>query len=458
MAARIFLQWLGVLVAIAFSSAPCEAGKISGFRGAAEPPRPPVVIDPQTPIKELLPALPETSPHPGVLNEDLALVPEVMFARPLAKNLSREKALDATEILAAKINLLNQKSEDGFIKALALHREDLRGLPFLLGEACRTDVKQARRYSEVTLLARDQLNAVKFDDPDAPTKERKTAEAFWARFLAEFEDMRLHAAVTPVLMQMHAFHSEPFRLGMVEHLNTIRRPETTRALAMLALFSPEEKVQAAAIAGLKLRKAADYADVLVAGLRYPWPAVTKRAADALAKTRARTAIGELVRILDEPDPRAPIKTKSGYQVRELVRINHHHNCLLCHAPATSDTPPGVLTAPTPLPGQPFPAPSSGGYYQPTDPNIVVRADMTYLRQDFSVMMKVKNAGPWPEMQRFDFFVRTRAVSATEAASITRTLATQTPPSRIAAHAALRELTGRSPNAVTAAAWRQLLEN
>ena len=308
-------------------------------------------------------------------------------------------------------------------------------MPFLLGEACRTDVKQARLYSQVVGLAREQLNGVKFEGADAKAIEDKAAEAFWARFPAEFEDMRLHAAIVPVLMQMHTFQSESFRIGMVDHLNTIR-VETTRGLAMLALFSPEDKVQAAAVDALKLRKTADYANVLVAGLRYPWPIVSNRAADALVKTRARTVIDELVRVLEEPDPRAPVKGKTSYHVRELVRVNHHHNCLLCHAPASGDVPSGVLTAPVPLPGQPFPPPSSGQYYAPSDPNIV-RADMTYLRQDFSVMMKVPDAKPWPEMQRYDFFVRSREVTASEAAGIVRTLAEQTPPNHVAAHYALR---------------------
>ena len=40
--------------------------------------------------------------------------------------------------------------------------------------------------------------------------------------------------------------------------------------------------------------------------------------------------------------------------------------------------------------------------------------MTYLRQDFSLMMPVSDAPPWPEMHRFDFLVRTRQRSAMEA--------------------------------------------
>jgi hypothetical protein len=43
----------------------------------------------------------------------------------------------------------------------------------------------------------------------------------------------------------------------------------------------------------------------------------------------------------------------------------------------------------------------------------VRADVTFLRQDFSVPQPVANAGPWPAMQRYDYLVRERPVSKEE---------------------------------------------
>ena len=43
-------------------------------------------------------------------------------------------------------------------------------------------------------------------------------------------------------------------------------------------------------------------------------------------------------------------------------------------------------------------------------------DVTYLRQDFSAMLPVAEAHPWPEMQRFDFPVRERNVTEDEAAA------------------------------------------
>ena len=108
-------------------------------------------------------------------------------------------------------------------------------------------------------------------------------------------------------------------------------------------------------------------------------------------------------------------------VRELVRVNHHRNCLLCHAPGnTGNVSPDTLTAEVPVPGQPLTPPSSG--YDSTQQEILVRLDVTYLRQDFSALQPVADANPWPEMQRFDFLVRTRTLTDEEAAAYRTKLA------------------------------------
>jgi hypothetical protein len=86
--------------------------------------------------------------------------------------------------------------------------------------------------------------------------------------------------------------------------------------------------------------------------------------------------------------------------------------------------------------------------------------MTYLRQDFSMMMSVSDPHPWPEKQRFDFFVRTRVLTAQEAQAYETCCEADEPgrlsPYHRAALYALRELTGRD-TAPTAAAWRNMLK-
>ena len=90
--------------------------------------------------------------------------------------------------------------------------------------------------------------------------------------------LREHVTVARIaaLMQMLAAESAEMRLGLVKYLTGVPHVEATRALAKLAIFSSEEDVRLAAIESLKVRREKDYTDILVKGLRYPWPAVAKR--------------------------------------------------------------------------------------------------------------------------------------------------------------------------------------
>ncbi len=86
--------------------------------------------------------------------------------------------------------------------------------------------------------------------------------------------------------------------------------------------------------------------------------------------------------------------------------------------------------------------------------------MTYLRQDFSVLSSVANAHPWPEMQRFDFMVRTRVLTPDEITAHVKEKQARAPGQVSENHKAVAEalnrLTGKTaaPNAV---AWAQALD-
>jgi hypothetical protein len=145
--------------------------------------------------------------------------------------------------------------------------------------------------------------------------------------------------------------------------------------------------------------------------------VARNAAQAIVALGRKELTPHLVALLDEPDPRSPRTEKvGGVEVTvapELVRINHPRNCMLCHAPAErGKAPEGTLVAEVPLPSEELPS-SSTRYYKP-DSNLLVRIDVTYLRQDFSALLAVKEHGPWPAMQRFDFVVRKRGLTPAEA--------------------------------------------
>src|SRR5262249_23211114 len=137
-------------------------------------------------------------------------------------------------------------------------------------------------------------------------------------------------------------------------------PDSSVAAAILArraVFDPSAEARQEAVAGLHSWPAWAYLPTLLGGLRYPWPPANYHAAEALAALGAAAAVPDLVRMLDAPDPCAPFEVKGGGKralaVRELVRLNHHGSCLLCHAP--SFAPDDLVVAPVPSPLEPLPS-------------------------------------------------------------------------------------------------------
>jgi hypothetical protein len=460
-------------------------------------------IDPKAPLKELLPAAPGATDSGGpLLSEDLTRVPEISFEAKSAKQADPQKALAHNAHTVAKINHLNREKSDGFMEALLGARTDLAGMPFVMGDACRMKGERSREFGQALNLIRRLLpqpvqppSSVGFRSVSTSARVPLGASApgqltsaqtrvqrpgpsgdhtkdFWIDFQAacleqdaaaaprQREDITL--ARVAALMQVLAPESAGLRKGLVTYLAGVSHPEATRALAKLALFSAEDEVRRAAVEALKVRRERDYTDILLQGLRYPLPAVARRAGEALARLERTDLVEKLVDLLEEPDPRLPVMKTVKKQrvpvVRELVRINHHRNCVLCHAPGnTVGISPDVVTAGIPTPGEPL-SPSPSGY-QGSVPDVLVRIDVTYLRQDFSVLLPVADAHPWPEMQRFDFLVRRRVLSEDEARAYREKLtpreAGRLSPYHRAILATLRELTGRDA-APTPEAWRELL--
>jgi hypothetical protein len=76
-----------------------------------------------------------------------------------------------------------------------------------------------------------------------------------------------------------------------------------------------------------------------------------------------------------------------------------------------------------------------------------------LKQDFSVVLEVPKAHPWPDMQRFDSFVRTREVDEPDSDVALPDNASY--PQRDAILFALRKLTGKNVGN-SSEAWRRLI--
>lgn len=482
-------------------------------------------IDPKTPLKDLLPFAPKIDRRgEPVRGNDLSRIPEVQFEA--SQGSTNADAMKHIAHQIAKINHLNGNKTDGFIEALQSERPDLTGLPFAMGDACRTKGERSKQFTIAVSTVRQALQQpapssgpsqplppphptlsgpgpapTSIPSPmgstaAAPNNDNlvgvsvgmaetlttsvvianpPSPETFWEQYQTlctqqdksqahsgcehrEMMTLTRIAALTQILLPMTQMHP-----GLATYLSSVSHVEATRALARLAIFSADEDARKAAIEALKVRRERDYTEILVNGLHYPWPAVAQRAAEAVAKLERNDLLPQLIDVLEKPDPRAPatqeIKGKSTPVVRELVRVNHHRSCLLCHAPGnTGKVSADAVTAGVPVPGQPLTPPSGG--YNTTHPDILVRVDVTYLRQDFSALLAVADANPWPEMQRFDFLVRTRVLSDEEATSYREKLKPREPgefsPYQRAALAALRELTGRDTEP-TPQAWRRLLK-
>jgi hypothetical protein len=243
--------------------------------------------------------------------------------------------------------------------------------------------------------------------------------------------------VVPVIEQVLQVEGEGYRRLLVEELARIPGRRAGTALARRALYDPSAEIRRAARVVLGKRPADEFREVALNGFEYPWAPVAVHAAQILLDTNDVRAVPDLVRLLDQSDPARPYwdeKTKR-HAVRELVRINHMRNCCLCHAPSYSgaDWVPGRIMEP----GKKIPE----EYYGSLE-GAFVRADVTYLRPNFSAMQPVEDAAPWPTIQRFDYLVRTRPATAVEVAQDQLLPARASYPHREAVLMALRGLTGK----------------
>src|SRR5262249_26914548 len=147
------------------------------------------------------------------------------------------------------------------------------------------------------------------------------------------------AARVGALMQIVATEPTAARQGLAKCLGDMKHADATRALAKLAIFSLEPEVRHAAREALKNCAKSGSTEILLQGLLYPWPAVAQNAAKAAVELQRKDLLPQLVDLLDEPDPREPVVSQINRKqvpvVREVVRINHLRNCLLCHPPATA---------------------------------------------------------------------------------------------------------------------------
>ena len=354
------------------------------------------------------------------LATQLAAMPEADLDPDFTK-----KSRAQVAALADEINRVSKDRHEAYHRKLIKERPDLAGLPFMMGRACLLNSDESAALFRNSLRMRTTLDFVEgfnrqrsygADAGDALDQFLSTAKGRPLKSCWE------SAEGVPAMHQIVSAEGKDLRLAMVKYLKAMNNARATEALASRAIFDFDADVRQAAIEGLKSRRKQEYRAELVKGLRYPWAQVVRNAVHVVTDLELTDMVPDLVGMLHEPSPDLPyVQDKAGkkrHMVREVVRINHHRNCMLCHDPVHESGAPADLPAftqetpagPVPSADQPFPAGPGTVYYSRQNGIVLVRADVTYLRQDFSLRQEVENSGSWPKMQRFDFFVRTRELA------------------------------------------------
>lgn len=358
--------------------------------------------------EETLNALKETPPPPRLvikrrhnysaeeLRKQLLDVPELKLVHHLhdLQNVIHPKSMAQREVPRSPLapTLLAQKS-------------DLEGLPMRMGHDCQLGKEPAENLQALSRKLRAHVTA----SISEPAVDPRPDPVRLRRVLLESAERGqwLQPEAIPALAQILQAENTPLRLLLVDALAAIEGPAATQALAQRALFDLAPEVRAAAVQALSERPRDEFRSLLLAGFRYPWQPVGDHAAEALVALRDRDAVPELVRLVQEPSAPAPRDKPAPTMVRELVRVNHLSNCMLCHARSSSAN--DLVRGLVPSPSQPLPPPTTP--YYGGNQGMFVRADVTYLKQDFSVPQPVERPGPWPSMQRYDYLVRARPATA-----------------------------------------------
>jgi hypothetical protein len=358
----------------------------------------------------------------------------------------------------------------GYQTSLHLHHQMRRealhaGLELQSGPKCKLAAETAAEMAELSKALRDLgfvsfpamalMNRLASANPVAAgdlTSGKTKKFQVWC----DQHHLEKYKGTMPTLIQMLQIEDEATRLLLVRELTRITKDGATTQLAGRALFDLSPKVRQAAIAGLEGRPSSEYVPILLRGLGYPWPPVADHAAVALRTLKPAETVAPLVDMLDLPSLSMPLRdaNTNEYTVRELVRLDHLRNCLLCHVPSL-DEEDGLVRGLVPMPGtSPLRSISSrivSNYYD--GPGDFVRADVTYLHQDFSVTLLDKYAGAWEHGRRFDFVTRLRIISPSERADMPASSIAY--PQRDAVLYALRGLTGKD-GGISSTRWREQL--
>ena len=109
-------------------------------------------------------------------------------------------------------------------------------------------------------------------------------------------------AAIPTLMQLLQTENAPIRLLLIDLLAGIDGVEASTAIAQRAIYELSPEIRERAVQALAKLPAKEYRQVLLEGMRYPWPAAADHAAEAIAAMDSKDFVPDLVGLLNEPDP------------------------------------------------------------------------------------------------------------------------------------------------------------
>jgi hypothetical protein len=437
------------------------------------------------------------APAPAVVAKIVAIPPEKMTPARVRERWASRRRSELTDselrqqlLLPAEVDLESSpgttkrlisqspkaaKSGVDLIPQLSAGRADLIGLPLLTGNLARMSTEEALNLrvlsGQLRLSIQNSIPGVL----DNVVDPRPDHELLRRQLLGSPQQaLWLRPQAISTLRQLLIAEHKNVRLVLVDLLSNIEGRLASMVLAERAVFDLDGEVRVAALMALSKRPVGDYESALIAGLRYPWPAMADHAAEALVALNLKSAVPKLATLLDNRDQGEPyplnVNQTRRAVVPELVRVNHLRNCLLCHAYSSSPSDPirGLVphaehTVPLPVAGVQIQTKGWGGGGGGGTPSVnvitstFVRPDITFLRQDFSIIQPVAKHGRlWPADQRFDYLVRLRPLNSQELLAWQDKLGafrTAVPQSE-ALLFALRELTGENPG-TTAADWKRL---
>jgi hypothetical protein len=309
-----------------------------------------------------------------------------------------------------------------FIEELIEKRSDLRGLPLQDEKSCRLSTEHAITLRQVSAETRraQGLLARLLESGRARPSDREPSPDLGVTGVAEMckclnglsERYGKRKSLARPLEQMYQTETLPVREVLIGKLAEIKGKEATEALARRAVFDLASHVRDAAVKALQERSRDEARPIFLAALEHPWAPAAEHAAWALAALKDHKAADSIAALLKKPDPCAPFREGKKWYVREVARVNHLSNCLLCHPPSQDSK--DLVVAPIPVPGEPLPVVYYSGVRKGID---AVRAEVVYFRQDFSAMHAVAKPDRWPGVQRFDYLVRKREVTDGEAGKL-----------------------------------------